>query len=128
MGTSELSPEFAIRTLTAISGKDHSKPVAEVAVDPSVAVGSGYNAAKWVVENLLETATSQTPLRAASIRLGQITGTSTGAWKATEWLPSMVKSSVYLGCLPTFDQVSVNSTVIVNSAHEAILGDLMDPC
>ena len=85
---------------------DHSTPVPEAPVDATIAVGTGYNEAKWIVEKLLESASSQTTLRTASIRLGQITGTSAGAWKETEWLPSMIKSSVYLGCLPTFDQVS----------------------
>lgn len=108
---------------------DHSTPVLEAPVDATVAAGTGYNEAKWIVEKVLETASSKTALRAASIRLGQITGTSAGAWKETEWLPSMIKSSVYLGCLPTFDQVSqVHYTVIQRPSNETGTGDLVDPC
>ena len=77
----------------------------EVTVDPSVAVGSGYGEAKWVSERLLEVVTSKTPVHATSVRLGQLSGSINGAWNTTDWLPSLIKSSVYLNCMPTMDKV-----------------------
>ena len=74
-------------------------------MDPHIAAGMGYAEAKWVAERMLEVAGKHTPLRAVSIRLGQITGTTAGAWKTTEWLPALVKSSVYLSHFPAIPQV-----------------------
>ena len=65
----------------------------------------GYAEAKWVAERMLEVAEKRTPLRPVAIRLGQITGTTAGAWKTTEWLPALVKSSVHLGYFPAIPQV-----------------------
>ena len=78
----------------------------EKAVDATSAVGMGYSESKWVAERLLELASSQTSLHAVAIRVGQISGTSAGAWKSAEWFPSMVKSSMYLGSIPSADKVS----------------------
>ncbi|KAF7795914.1 hypothetical protein EIP86_007081 [Pleurotus ostreatoroseus] len=93
-----------ISSIGVLRHLDHSKPALEEAVDLSVAVGTGYSESKLVSEKLLAVAAEQTALRTAVIRLGQITGTSAGAWKSAEWLPSLVKSSVYLGCLPELDK------------------------
>ena len=46
-------------------------------------------------------------LGATAVRMGQACGSkATGAWGTTEWMPSMVKSSVALGCLPAMSGVS----------------------
>ena len=74
-------------------------------MNPHSAAGMGYAEAKWVAEQMLQAAAKQTSLHAVSIRLGQITGTTAGAWKTTEWLPALVKSSVYLGYLPALPHV-----------------------
>ncbi|KAI0091717.1 hypothetical protein BDY19DRAFT_904330 [Irpex rosettiformis] len=76
-------------------------PVLEAAVSPIVSTGVGYSESKWVAENLLELAARNTSLRPTSVRVGQISGSASGAWNQTEWFPSLVKSSVTLGALPS---------------------------
>jgi thioester reductase-like protein len=60
---------------------------------------------------LLERASEETlnwgkPLCAVAVRLGQVTGTSgNGAWNTAEYIPILLKSSIYMGCLPEMDAV-----------------------
>lgn len=82
-----------------------AESVREVPVDPSVAVGYGYGESKWVAERLLAVVSSKTPVHTVSVRLGQLSGSVNGAWSPTDWLPSLIKSSVYLKCMPTMDKV-----------------------
>ena len=42
------------------------------------------------------------------IRIGQVRGGVNGAWKLSEWLPSMIRASAALGCLPQGQGVSLN--------------------
>ncbi|EGN97840.1 hypothetical protein SERLA73DRAFT_109083 [Serpula lacrymans var. lacrymans S7.3] len=76
----------------------------ELPVDCTSAVGSGYSESKWVSEKVLTNAAAETSLRPIIIRLGQISGGVNGFWKEKEWLPSMIRSSIYLKCLPVLDQ------------------------
>lgn len=67
----------------------------------------GYSQSKHVGEIMVAHAAHQLNLRNATIlRLGQIAGAaySPGRWKQTDWIPTMVRSSQYLGVLP--DSVS----------------------
>lgn len=80
-------------------------------MEASIALASGYTESKWVGETLLkgiseELTKAGTPLRTVVVRLGQITGSSgNGAWNTSEQIPTLVKSSAYLGCLPDFNAV-----------------------
>ncbi|KAI0942043.1 putative NRPS-like protein biosynthetic cluster [Taiwanofungus camphoratus] len=66
---------------------------------------SGYGMGKYVVEEVLAAARAR-GLRTTSLRIGQISGSrKSGAWNTAEWVPSIVKSSVALGCLPELDGV-----------------------
>ncbi len=67
---------------------------------PEVAAGMGYSESKWVAEKILEIASRNTTLRPITVRVGQLSGGLNGAWNVKEWLPSMIRSSVSLGCLP----------------------------
>lgn len=81
-------------------------PLPELLVeDPAVAVGQGYHESKWVSENLIYRAISQSTLSATIARIGQLTGSINGAWKVKEWFPLMLKSSQFLGCLPTDERM-----------------------
>ncbi|GBE84591.1 acetyl-CoA synthetase-like protein [Sparassis crispa] len=103
--------------------------------DPAVAVGIGYGSSKFVVEEVLENA-RKVGFPTTSLRIGQICGSAdTGAWNTSEWVPSLVKSSISLGCLPrmpgvvdwipmdsvaqaTVDVVlSVSAPAVVNLVH-----------
>lgn len=71
-----------------------------------MAVGTGYSESKWVCEQLLALASQKTALPSISVRAGQIAGSGNGAWNVHEWVPSLIKSSIHLGCLPALPSVS----------------------
>ena len=78
----------------------------ELIQDPGLAVGNGYHESKWVSEWIMATAAEKTPLRPSAVRVTQLTGGRNGAWKTTEWFPSLVGASIALGCLPECHDVS----------------------
>lgn len=97
---------------------DRSRPIQEGPVEPAVAVGAGYGESKWVAERLLEVASNQTSTPTVSVRIGQLSGSEgNGAWNYNDWFPSLVKSSVYLKCMPSTDKVRIRRTKIVVSAE-----------
>ena len=63
----------------------------------------GYAQAKYVCERLLETYASKSQhKRVAVLRVGQVCGPveGTGTWNSSEWTPSLVISSKFLGASP----------------------------
>lgn len=78
----------------------------EVLSDPETAVGTGYSESKWVAERILDAASERTALQPVVVRLGQVCGDGNGTWNEKEWFPSLVKSALTLGCLPSVDGVS----------------------
>jgi thioester reductase-like protein len=78
----------------------------EVLSNPETAVGTGYSESKWLAERILDTAAERTALRPVVVRLGQVCGDGNGTWNEKEWFPSLVKSALTLGCLPSVDGVS----------------------
>lgn len=97
--------ELLLRLLTRRPGEKGQDPIKEVYVAPESAVENGYSESKWVSERVLELASQETALRTVVVRGGQIAGSPSGAWNTSEWLPSLVRSSVYLGALPTENKV-----------------------
>ncbi|KAG1725077.1 acyl transferase domain-containing protein [Suillus paluster] len=88
-------------TVGVLSGLSSSIAVEEALIhDPSISVGAGYIESKWVAEHVLAAAADATRLKPMIIRLGQLTGGRNGYWKTTEWIPSMIKSGLFLGALP----------------------------
>ena len=77
----------------------------EVLSNPEIAVGTGYSESKWVAERILDVAAERTALRPVVVRLGQVCGDGSGTWNENEWFPSLVKSGLTLGCLPSVDGV-----------------------
>ncbi|KAH8099950.1 acetyl-CoA synthetase-like protein [Cristinia sonorae] len=94
-------------------------PVYEAPVPPESALSNGYTQSKWVIEYLFQVAQEYTRLRPVAVRVGQIAGGSSGAWNKTEWFPALLKSSQYLGCLPTMDRLI--SWIPADSMASAIL-------
>lgn len=84
----------------------------EVLSNPEVAVGTGYSESKWVAERILDVAAERTALRPVVVRLGQVCGDGSGTWNESEWFPSLVKSTLTLGCLPSVDGVRAHSDLI----------------
>lgn len=74
--------------------------------DPSVPIGLGYTESKWISEQVLEASTKEAGLPTTSVRLGQVSGNPNGYWNEKEWFPSIVKSAVYVRCLPDMPGVS----------------------
>ncbi|CCM04238.1 uncharacterized protein FIBRA_06405 [Fibroporia radiculosa] len=77
----------------------------EARIPPELAVSSGYTCSKWVSEEILCTASEQTPLKVVVVRVGQICGGLDGAWNLAEWFPAMVQSATTLGVFPDDDGV-----------------------
>ncbi|KAG2114598.1 uncharacterized protein F5147DRAFT_677311 [Suillus discolor] len=95
----------------------------EVEYDAGVAVGLGYGASKYVSERVL--VNNKSP--ASSFRIGQVSGgPPRGAWSTTNWLPTIVKSSVSLGALPEAKSKSITIKGIYSS-HECFSSCLRSP-
>ena len=75
-------------------------------VDPESPFGSGYAESKWVVEHVLSNVAKVADIHTIVMRLGQVTGDKLGYWNEKEWFPSIVKSALYVGCLPDVPGVS----------------------
>jgi thioester reductase-like protein len=70
------------------------------------AAGLGYAESKWVTEQILEVAAQTTGLKPVIVRPGQLSGGPGGAWKTSEWFPTLLRSSQLLGHLPAIPGVS----------------------
>ncbi|KAG8720020.1 hypothetical protein FRC08_001379 [Ceratobasidium sp. 394] len=91
----------------------------EYTKDPSAPTGFGYGESKHVAEKLLEVARSA-GLQACVVRLGQLTGDSvSGAWSKTDWVPSLVASSLAIGHLP--DAMGTVAWIPLDAAAKTLL-------
>ncbi|THV08176.1 acetyl-CoA synthetase-like protein [Dendrothele bispora CBS 962.96] len=70
---------------------------------PQVASTSGYTQSKWVSEQIIQNA-STAGLHSVIVRLGQACGSPNGSWNRKEWLPALVRSAPFLGCIPDDDR------------------------
>ncbi len=63
----------------------------------------GYGESKHIAERLLYRAGLESNVSPSICRVGQIAGSiySNGVWNKREWVPSMIASSKYLGCIPS---------------------------
>ncbi|KAI0081390.1 acetyl-CoA synthetase-like protein [Panus rudis PR-1116 ss-1] len=79
-------------------------PVPESVIDnfdALSAAGQGYASSKFVVEHILAKLNKGGLVPATSLRIGQVSGsTRTGAWNTTDWVPTIIKSSLAIGALP----------------------------
>ncbi|KAI1392428.1 putative NRPS-like enzyme [Hypoxylon trugodes] len=68
--------------------------------DPTLA--NGYSRSKFLSEILCETAAQHLGIPVAVARVGQVAGAARkpGVWNRSEWLPSLIISSLNLGFLP----------------------------
>ncbi|KAI5119729.1 hypothetical protein M0805_008659 [Coniferiporia weirii] len=95
-------------------------PIKEEIIEAASAVSAGYGESKWVCEELLSAASRKTPLEPIIVRIGQLSGMSTnGCWNTREWVPAMFKSSMTLGCLPSFGQQTI-SWIAIDTAARAV--------
>ncbi|KAG6848155.1 hypothetical protein H0H93_002878 [Arthromyces matolae] len=88
----------------------------EIVIDSSNAVGGGYGASKYIAERIL----AKSGLQTTSFRIGQICGGApNGVWETTEWLPTLLKSSIAMKLFP--DTRGVISWVPMNAVAAAIV-------
>ncbi|KAF8486550.1 hypothetical protein JB92DRAFT_3148577 [Gautieria morchelliformis] len=72
-------------------------PVPEEILDTHHALGKGYGESKYVAEVILQ----KSQVAFTALRIGQIAGgTPRGAWAVSDWVPSMVRTSIEVGALP----------------------------
>ncbi|KAJ7936522.1 male sterility protein-domain-containing protein [Mycena leptocephala] len=77
----------------------HTHP--EVAIEAAVAAGNGYQQSKWIAEEILRIAGESYPTaKMLVVRVRQLCGGTNGAWNAHEWVPAIVQSGKFVGCLP----------------------------
>ncbi len=78
--------------------------VPEVPLEDWRTAKMGYGQSKLVSERILVKASEACGLRATIIRVGQVSGPiergGKGSWNRWEWVPSLVRSSGYLGMVP----------------------------
>ncbi|CAE6407221.1 unnamed protein product [Rhizoctonia solani] len=95
-------PRFIFTSSVSVAGfAVPGRWLSEISVTPEMASTSiGYGQSKLVAEKLLESA-RDSGLESCSIRLGQLVGdVKSGAWSTTDWVPSLIGSSVSVGSLP----------------------------
>ena len=99
----------------------------------NVASQLGYGESKHVSERILTFATERCGVPTSILRVGQIAGPlkkNGGSWHATEWFPTLVKTSKNLGLIPdtipdiNWIPVDTLATVMLELVHHAIKNDV----
>lgn len=79
-----------------------SQRIPETLIDSLEAPTSCYGESKFVAEHMLSEASRRLGVRAAVVRVGQVSGAaySPGQWNSRDWLPRLIVSSRYLEAVP----------------------------
>lgn len=98
-----LSPSLLyVSSISSVS--NHGGPFIpeEVLHDNTAPLPMGYAESKYLSERILDHANEFLPLRASVARVGQIAGPiqGSGHWNSSEWLPSLIISSLHVGVVP----------------------------
>ncbi|KAE9396384.1 acetyl-CoA synthetase-like protein [Gymnopus androsaceus JB14] len=117
-----------ISSVAAFRNYNGDGPVLEEKIaDFSQAIGFGYGESKLVSEHILQHAADVNGLSFVSIRVGQLSGGINGVWSTKEWVPTLVRAGIEIGCLPSFKQkitwlpINIAAQVIIemrNSPHQ----------
>ncbi|CEN61108.1 hypothetical protein ASPCAL07772 [Aspergillus calidoustus] len=94
---------FVSSVSTVENWPDPAVPIPEEPLsDFALAAPMGYAQSKLVASMILDRAEEVSGVPRNVVRVGQIAGPrgEKGQWNPREWLPSLVRSSVYLGVLP----------------------------
>ncbi|KAH9915952.1 acetyl-CoA synthetase-like protein [Epithele typhae] len=91
-----------ISSISALINQAIGTPAQEsLTYGPEIAVGLGYGESKWVTEQLLGRAATETGLRTIVARVGQLSGDrAVGGWGTKEWVPAIARLSQLVGCAP----------------------------
>lgn len=100
-------PVQFISSIGAVAGSSFTGAAPERIIESlDAAHKNGYAQSKLIAELLCEEAASHLGLSVSIARVGQIAGPSTSegqsisSWSRAEWLPSLVISSLHMGCIP----------------------------
>ncbi|KAJ8690362.1 hypothetical protein PTI98_011791 [Pleurotus ostreatus] len=110
-----------VSSIGVLSRRKEKTIASEVPATADEAAGTGYSQSKWVAESILQNVASSTPLKVSIVRVGQLSGARNGHWKASDWLPTIVKSSRSLGLFPDFDDSKVVSWIPLEAASQVLL-------
>jgi thioester reductase-like protein len=97
--------------------------------DYNFALSMGYAESKLVAERMIAEAVAITGAKATILRVGQLAGPLSengGEWHRTEWLPTLVKTSKALGCLP--DSMNMIDWVPVDKLSQIISEIVQHEC
>ncbi|MCJ1251009.1 hypothetical protein MMC30_008240 [Trapelia coarctata] len=91
----------SISSVSNYSGPSLKVPE-QIIQDITAPLPIGYGESKYAAERLLGYASSKLGIHTKVARVGQIAGPvdSAGKWSKSEWLPSLVISSLHIGALP----------------------------
>jgi thioester reductase-like protein/aryl carrier-like protein len=96
-----------VSSVGAVSGASGKAATPEAVIESlDVAHTNGYSRSKLISELLCDDAAKHLKLPVSIVRVGQVAGPSTPAgqetssWSRAEWLPSLVISSMHMGCIP----------------------------
>ncbi|KAI0428588.1 acetyl-CoA synthetase-like protein [Xylaria sp. FL1042] len=102
--TSRPAHFFFISSIGAVSGPALEGMAAPEAVLESLETpaSNGYSQSKFISELLCDTVAKHLAIPVMIARVGQVAGSvrHSNIWSSAEWLPSLVISSLHLGCLP----------------------------
>ncbi|KAL3486767.1 hypothetical protein BJX62DRAFT_15724 [Aspergillus germanicus] len=101
--TKQVPITFVSSVSTVENWPDPAIPIPEEPLsDFALAAPMGYGQSKLVASMILDRAEEVSGVTRNIVRVGQIAGPrgEKGEWNRREWLPSLVRSSVYLGVLP----------------------------
>ena len=98
------SSKASIQFLSSVSAVSECKGrIPEEVVENVAAPAMGYGESKYLAERILDYAAQNLELKIQIARIGQIAGqvSGEGEWNRSEWLPSLIRSSLYIGAVPT---------------------------
>ncbi len=125
-----ISSISSIGRWTTIQGSEGLIP--ETPIDShGIAEKMGYAESKNVAERILGVAKEKSQVPVSILRIGQIAGplSTTGVWNRDEWVPSMIKTSKSLECLPNYipdmNWIPVDklASIIIEIARFAVIND-----
>ena len=91
-----------ISSISAVSNLKGQEVPEAIVNDHSAPASTGYGASKYVTEHLLSQAAERLSIKTQIARVGQIAGPvlGPGQWNRSEWLPSLIRSSVIVRAIP----------------------------
>lgn len=95
-----------ISSVSSVMGATENPIPEKILTDTSAPLPMGYGQSKYIAERILGHAAADNKLANTDVtvvRVGQVAGPAhmPGSWNRWEWFPSLVRSSLHLGMIPT---------------------------